>query len=106
MAIDLANHDSRKSYLQAKLDDLLEGIHESYTAVLMDELISRLERTVSDFNQEVNDLMEILKARSEKKEQFLERLKSGELEEKSEAEQKPEQEMSVWERKLEAMGKS
>ncbi|MFQ6615408.1 MAG: hypothetical protein ACE5HZ_01385 [Fidelibacterota bacterium] len=107
MAIDLGNTDSRKSYLKDKLDDLLEGIHESYTSVLMDELIARLERTVNDFNDEVKELMELLKARSDKKEHILEKLKSGKVGEttETEQEQEPEREMSVWERKLEAMDK-
>lgn len=70
MAIDLGNSDSRKSYLKDKLDDLLDGIHESYTSVLMDELISRLERTVNDFNLEVKELMSLLKEEPKKRKKF------------------------------------
>ena len=43
MAVDLQNADARKSYLSEKLDDLMDGINDSYGTVLMDELISQLE---------------------------------------------------------------
>lgn len=106
MAIDLGNPESRKSFLEESLSEMLDGIHESYTSVLMDELVSRLERAVNDFNNEVKELMELLRAKSEEKEHFLKKIESGELDEKPKVEEKPERKMSVWERKLEAMEKS
>ena len=48
MGVDLQNADARKSYLSEKLDDLMDGINDSYGTVLMDELISQLERTVAN----------------------------------------------------------
>jgi len=109
MGINFEDSDNRKIYLSEKLDDLLDGINDYYGTVLMDELISRLEKTVSEFNDEVKDLMEQLKASSEKKEQLLEKIKSTELiemEDKEEVEKEPEREPSAWEKKLEAMDKS
>lgn len=106
MAIDFGNPESRKSFLQASLDEMLDGIHETYTSALMDELVARLERTVNDFNNEVRELMELLKAKSEKKEDFLKKIKTGEVGEKTKAEEKLQRKLSVWERKLEAMDKS
>ena len=50
MALDFANS---KEYLTEKMDDLLEGISDSYGTVLMEELISRLETTITDFNNEI-----------------------------------------------------
>lgn len=109
MAIDFENPENRRNYLSEKLDDLLGGINDSYGTVLMDELISRLEKTVGDFNDEVNQLMERLRARSEKKEQLLEKLRSDESvepREETEAPKEAEKEVSKWEKRLEAMDKS
>ena len=53
MNIEFNNQDSRLGYLNDKLDDLLDGINASYGQVLFDELVIRLERTISDFNEEV-----------------------------------------------------
>ncbi|MCH8012013.1 MAG: hypothetical protein IIA61_08725 [Candidatus Marinimicrobia bacterium] len=108
MSIDFQDANNRKAYLTEKLDDLLDGINATYGTALMDELISRLEQTVSEFNKEVQSLMNTLKENSEKKGELLEKIKAGEfdtLEEKVE-ETKAKQEMSEWERRLESMGKS
>ena len=43
MSVDLETTEGRKKYLSDKLDDLLDGINESYGSVLMQELINRLE---------------------------------------------------------------
>ena len=51
MSIDFAKKEAREGYLQSKLDDLLDGINASYGQTLLDELMSRLEATVDDFNK-------------------------------------------------------
>ena len=50
MSIEFNNQDSRLGYLNDKLDDLLEGINASYGEELFNELVSRLDRTINDFN--------------------------------------------------------
>ena len=108
MGVDLQNADARKSYLSDKLDDLMDGINDSYGTVLMDELISQLERTVSKFNEEVQILMGQLKNNSERREGLLEKIKSGGLDETPADTPQPvteKKEMSAWELKLEEMEK-
>ena len=53
MSIDFETAEGRKAYLSDKLNDLLDGISETYGSKLLDELISRLETTVKDFNEEM-----------------------------------------------------
>ena len=108
MGVDLQNADARKSYLSEKLDDLMDGINDSYGTVLMDELISQVERTVSKFNDEVQILMGQLKDNSDRRDGLLEKIKTGVVEEA--AHDTPEsisdkKEMSAWELKLEEMEK-
>ena len=55
--IDFANSDSRMSYLKENLGHLMNGIDKNYGQVLMDELMNRLEQTVSDFNEEVKAML-------------------------------------------------
>ena len=108
MGVNLQNADARKSYLSDKLDDLMDGINDSYGTVLMDELISQLERTVSKFNEEVQILMGQLKNNSERREGLLEKIKSGVLDEApADTPQSVlgKKEMSAWELKLEEMEK-
>ena len=112
MSIDFGKKEAREGYLQAKLDDLLDGINSSYGQSLLDELMSRLEATINDFNKEVDDLMGSLKKSSEEKEKLIEKIKAGEptkAEEKSsdqvdqveDGEEK--RELSEWEKRLEGI---
>ena len=108
MSVDLQNADARKSYLSEKLDDLMDGINDSYGTVLMDELISQLERTVSKFNEEVQTLMRQLKDNSDRRDGLLEKIKTGVVGEVAHGTLEPisdKKEMSAWELKLEKMEK-
>ena len=55
--IDFANADSRMKYLKENLGHLMNGIDKNYGQVLMDELMRRMEVTVSDFNEEVKAML-------------------------------------------------
>ena len=108
MVVDLQNADARKSYLSEKLDDLVDGINDSYGTVLMDELILQLERTVSKFNEEVQTLMSQLKDNSDRRDGLLKKIKSGVLDDTPIDPLQPisdKKELSVWELKLEEMEK-
>lgn len=110
MTIDFAKEEGRRNYLQEKMDDLLDGINDSYGKVLLDELIHRLEQTVADFNEEVQDLMNQLHENSSHKDQLLKQILMHENERITDApevdepvDKKPE--LSEWERRLESLSK-
>ena len=76
MSIDLDNTAGRKQYLSEKLDDLLDGINESYGTVLMEELLNRLELTIKDFNDEMKNLCDQMVKKQKERQYLLEMLKS------------------------------
>ena len=76
MSIDLDSAEGRKQYLSEKLDDLLDGINDSYGTLLMEELLARLELTVKDFNEEMKGLCDELVTKEKERQQLLEMLKS------------------------------
>ena len=76
MSIDLDNTAGRKQYLSEKLDDLLDGINESYGIVLMEELLNRLELTIKDFNDEMKTLCDQMVIKQEERQHLLEMLRS------------------------------
>ena len=78
MSIDLDSTEGRKHYLSEKLGDLLEGINDSYGTLLMEELFSRLELTVKDFNDEMKNLCDELVTKEKERQQLLEMLKTSE----------------------------
>ena len=108
MSLDFSKKEDREGFLQAKLDDLLDGINASYGQSLLDELMVRLETTIDDFNKEVDDLMDVLKKSSDEKEELMQKIKSGDIdnsdEPPSETNVSEEKDLSEWEKRLE--GKS
>ena len=78
MTIDLDTTEGRKEYLSKKLDDLLDGINESYGTVLMEELLKRLELTIQDFNDEMKTLCDQLVKKQEERQNLLEMIKTKE----------------------------
>ena len=112
MSIDFSKKEDREGYLQAKLDDLLDGINASYGQSLLDELMVRLETTIDDFNKEVDDLMDSLKKSSDEKEKLMQQIKAGESEKSAKADKAPvgsddtsdeDRDLSEWEKRLEGM---
>ena len=77
MSIDLDSTEGRKHYLSEKLDDLLEGVNDSYGTLLMEELLARLELTIKDFNDEIKNLCDELVKKEKERQQLLEMLKSA-----------------------------
>ena len=116
MSIDFENKESRLKYLDEKLDNLLSGINSTYGQALLDELVIRLERTIKDFNEEVEKIMGNLKDNSDRKNKIIHDLMEGnqpiiskksvnksdnEAENDNNDDDKPE--MSEWEKKLEGL---
>ena len=77
MSIDFDNKDSRQNYLNEKLDNLLSGINNTYGQVLLDELVTRLQRTLDDFNEEVQEIVGDLKDSSDRRNQIIHDLMEG-----------------------------
>lgn len=97
--------DFQKQFLFKKIDELVEGIGPGYGEALMEELISRMERTIALFHDEVSELLDTLKSRREERDARLKDLfEKGDSEKEVET-YKPlssaEIEMSEYERKLE-----
>ena len=106
MVVDFSKSEDRKKYLIKKLDDLLLGINVNYGSHLMEELASRLQKTVDEFKEELQDLIVTLKTSNEKKEQLLTKIISREAEitKISESEKvEQESEISQWKKRLERL---
>ena len=109
MTIDFESKDGRQNYLNEKLDNLLSGINASYGQVLFDELVTRLQRTLADFNEEVEGIMGDLKNSSDRRNQIIHDLMEGKESSSDGASSDGDDtpaggtEMSEWEKRLEGM---
>ncbi len=111
MSIEFNNQDSRLGYLNNKLDDLLDGINASYGEELFNELVTRLERTINDFNDEISVLTEEVKGNSEKRAEIIHTLMEGQdmaqtettADEGQETSNLDSEILSEWEKRLEGL---
>ena len=111
MSIEFNNQDSRLGYLNDKLDDLLDGINASYGEELFNELVTRLERTINDFNDEISVLTEEVKGNSEKRAEIIHTLMEGQdmpqtettADEVQETSNLDSEILSEWEKRLEGL---
>jgi hypothetical protein len=111
MSIDFDNQAGRENYLNEKLDNLLSGINATYGQVLLEELMIRLQRTITDFNEEVQSIMDDLKVSSERRSHLIHDLMEGKdlSPDKTDSDGPDESdvtsdetpEMSEWEKRLE-----
>ena len=96
--MELDTPDGRKKYLNEKLDNLLDGINDSYGKMLLEELVSRLETTIKDFNDEIVELCSQLSEKEKERQHVIEMMKSDDA--------SPDSGTSAeWEKKLEEIEK-
>ena len=96
--MELDTPDGRKKYLNDKLDNLLDGINDSYGKMLLEELVGRLETTIKDFNDEIVELCSQLSEKEKERQHVIEMMKSEDTSSNSEA-------SAEWEKKLEEIEK-
>ena len=96
MELDTSN--GRKKYLSEKLDNLLDGINDSYGKILLEELIGRLETTIKDFNDEIVELCSQLSEKEKERQHVIDMMKSESLDSSNDT-------STDWEKKLEEIEK-
>ena len=88
------SNDFNKEYLEEKIHAIGEKLGDAYGQPLMEELIMRMERTVSHFNDEVDAMIDLLKSRTKNQHYLLASMRGedpdAEPEEISELEKKLE----------------
>ena len=89
--------EDRIKYLEDKFDNLLDIIGENYGTALMEELVSRLNDTIDDFNKEMSSLFKTLKEREQERQKYLNNISNN---------KKSKKELTKWEKKLKELEKS
>ena len=107
--------DPQKQYLMDQFGNLMEQVGDGFGGPLQEELIKRLEQTIADFHEEVNEMLSKLKENSEQRHAKLKEIWNN-PESQNESEigdskaddrmAEPElEDMSEWEKKIEAQSK-
>ena len=109
--------DPQKKYLMDQFGSLMDQVGDGFGGPLQEELIRRLEQTIADFHQEVNEMLTNLKESSEKRHEKLKeiwenpdahdnenKLSDSDIEPEGSDDDKGETaELSDWEKRLEAL---
>ncbi|MBT3180455.1 MAG: hypothetical protein HOB40_00475 [Candidatus Marinimicrobia bacterium] len=66
--------DPQKEYLMDQFGNLMEQVGEGFGGPLQEELIRRLEQTIADFHEEVDEMLSSLKNNSEKRHEKLKQI--------------------------------
>ena len=104
--------DPQKQYLMDQFGNLMEQVGDGFGGPLQEELVSRLEQTIADFHEEVNEMLTNLKENSEKRHERLKEIwdnpdgsaDTGGGDETGDKLDGGSEEMSEWEKKIEAGG--
>ena len=98
--MDFGKKEDRTKYLEEKFDNLLDVIGESYGSILMEELISRLDVTIDEFNQEISNLFNSLKEKELERQSLLKGISVKKKKNKKKAD------LTEWEEKLKQIEES
>ena len=98
--MDFNKKQDRIKYLEDKFDNLMDVIGETYGSSLMEELVSRLNNTIEDFNKEMSSLFDLLKEKEKERQKYLNDIPDKKTTTKKEAK------LTKWEKKLKKIEKS
>jgi len=97
LPIDLSTPEGRSNYLNDKLSDLINGVDSTYGNLIFDELLKRIDKTIKDFNSEMEIVFDELKVNEKKRQSMLLKLKKQKSPDQESQEDKEKKE---WEEKL------
>ena len=101
MGIDLKSNEGQDKFIQDNMSDLIEGVNESYGPVLVEELITRLRKTIEEFNNEITSAFDQLKSREDERQKMYDMIKEGSMiENKNDKDVEDSSNLSDWEIKI------
>ena len=101
MSIDLKSNEGQDKFIQDNMSDLIEGVNESYGPVLVEELISRLRKTIEEFNDEITSAFDQLKSREDERQKMYDMIKDGSVaESQNDKGMEKSSDLSDWEIKI------
>ena len=98
MDIDLKSKEGQNKLIEESMSDLLKGINDSYSPLLVEELTSRIRKTIDEFNSEIIAAFDELKNKESNRQKVYNMIKEGNIpSEDSESDEKNPD----WEKKIE-----
>ena len=93
--MNFGKKEDRIKYLEDKFDNLIDIIGTNYGEPLMQELISRLNTTIDEFNAEMLNLFKTLREKEKEREKYL-----NDINKKGTKKTLKDEELTNWEQKI------
>ena len=93
--MNFCKKEDRIKYLEDKFDNLIDIIGTNYGEPLMQELISRLNTTIDEFNAEMLNLFKTLREKEKEREKYL-----NDINKKGTKKTLKDEELTNWEQKI------
>ena len=77
--MDLNSKEGVNKFLNENFSDLLTGINESYSPILVEELIRRIKFTIEEFNEEMSSVFVQLKDKEDNRQKMYMMIKDGNI---------------------------
>ena len=77
--MDLNSKEGIDKFISDNLTEILEGINDTYGPILIEDLISRIKFTITEFNDEMSSVFTELKSKEEKRQKMYMMIKSGNI---------------------------
>ena len=77
--MDLNSKEGIDKFIKDNLSEILSGINDTYGPILIEELISRIKFTITEFNEEMSSVFEQLKNKEQKRQKMYMLIKSGNI---------------------------
>ena len=101
MGVDLKSNEGQDKFIKDNMSDLVEGVNESYGPVLVEELITRLRKTIKEFNDEMTSAFNQLKSKEDERQKMYDMIKDGTIaKDKNDKAVEDSSDLSDWEIKI------
>tara|TARA_Y100000994_G_C15573745_1_gene393589 strand:+ start:174 stop:482 length:309 start_codon:yes stop_codon:yes gene_type:complete len=79
MDIDLKSKEGQDKFIEESMSNLLQGINDSYGPLLVEELTSRIRKTIDEFNSEIVAAFDELKNKEADRQKVYNMIKEGNI---------------------------
>ena len=98
--MNLNSKEGIDKFIKDNLSEILNGINDTYGPILIDELISRIKFTITEFNEEMSSVFDELKNKEQKRQKMYMMIKSGNIPSQNEENNNVS---SEWEQKIDTI---
>ena len=100
MSIDLNSKEGQTKFIEDNMSSLVDGINDTYSPILVEELMNRLRQTIEEFNNELTYAFDELKVKETNRQKMYTMINEGNIPEDNTANRDDKKSLSKWELKI------